>query len=117
MEDITQLFTNIVLTKKNGLELSSRIDDRAGKTPHARALILQLLAGEPSDRLGSHRSSTRGLFKHQYFSTNIRTVDVFRQELVPTFLPRIDGAVNAYDRPGEQPTRSFNDDQDQFSCF
>ena len=135
-DDVTQLFTNIVLANKNGLELSPRIDDRAGKSPHARSLILQLLSGEPSLRLTpcSNESKTskaantspltRDLLKHSYFTENLDTAKVYRRDIVPSFIPPVEdeyGSPSSSRTAGSlsrrAPVRSFNQDQLQFAGF
>ena len=47
-DNVTELFTNIAMVKKNGLVLSSRIDQHAGN-PQARILISQILKADPAE--------------------------------------------------------------------
>lgn len=47
-DNVTELFTNIAMVKKNGLVLSSRIDQHAGN-PQARALIAAILKADPAE--------------------------------------------------------------------
>lgn len=47
-DNVTELFTNIAMVKKNGLVLSSRIDQHAGN-PQARMLISQILKADPTE--------------------------------------------------------------------
>uniref|UniRef100_A0A6C0H1A1 Protein kinase domain-containing protein n=1 Tax=viral metagenome TaxID=1070528 RepID=A0A6C0H1A1_9ZZZZ len=65
--DITQLFINITLSRKNGISLSQKIDKMTDGTTNARGIITQLLDGLPSNRLGK-KKTTIGLIEHRYFS-------------------------------------------------
>ena len=112
-DNITELFTNIAMAKKNGLLLSTRIDDRAGKNAHARDLITQLLKAEPTDRLAKE-SSTKGLLKHPYFSTNINVQEVYRQTITPSFIPPIGRGGSAATLPS---VRAYRGDQSLFDPF
>jgi serine/threonine protein kinase len=47
-DNVTELFTNIAMVKKNGLVLSSRIDQHADN-PQARILISQILKADPAE--------------------------------------------------------------------
>mmetsp|Transcript_20666 Transcript_20666/g.35120 ORF Transcript_20666/g.35120 Transcript_20666/m.35120 type:complete len:688 (-) Transcript_20666:138-2201(-) len=47
-DNVTELFTNIAMVKKNGLVLSSRIDQETG-SPQARLLISAILKADPSE--------------------------------------------------------------------
>lgn len=51
-DNVTELFTNIAMVKKNGLVLSSRIDQHAGN-PQARALIAAILKADPAEYVGA----------------------------------------------------------------
>lgn len=112
-DNITELFTNIAMAKKNGLLLSTRIDDRAGKTSHARDLITQLLKAEPTDRLAKE-SSTKGLLKHPYFGININVQDVYNQTITPSFIPAIGKGGSAATLPS---VRAYRGDQSLFDPF
>ena len=67
-DDFTQLFTNIAQSKKSGLSISSKVDNKADGLPNARNLITQLLSGNPNKRLAGE-DRVKDLFKHPYFST------------------------------------------------
>lgn len=112
-DNITELFTNIAMAKKNGLLLSTRIDDRAGKNSHARELITQLLKPEPTDRFAND-STTRSLLRHAYFN-NLDLDALFQHRLIPSFVPepmmKKDSATTL------QPVKAFSGDQSIFDAF
>jgi len=115
-DNITELFTNIAMAKKNGLLLSTRIDDRAGKTPYARELITQLIKAEPTDRLGKESAGrTGGLLKHPYFSSNINVADVYQQTFKPSFIPQPSGRGGS--ATNLQPVKAYTGDQQLFASF
>lgn len=111
-DNITELFTNIAMAKKNGLLLSTRIDDRAGRTPYARDIITQLLKPEPTDRLGDSRNPS-GLLKHPYFS-GINMDDLYQQRIVPSFIPPIN---TGKDNATLEPVKAYQGDQSLFETF
>ena len=92
-DNVTELFTNIVMSKKCGIELSKKVDERAGRNPFARRLILQLFSSEPAERLrritidskssSSSAQTTGDLLKHDYFTSNLDVEAVRNQTMVP----------------------------------
>ena len=112
-DNITELFTNIAMAKKNGLLLSTRIDDRAGKSSHARDLITQLLKPEPTDRLGKE-SCTIGLHRHAYFNS-LDMNAVYAQKVVPSFIPPISNRGDS--ATSLQPVKAYTGDQSLFDPF
>lgn len=76
---IVRLFTNIVLAFKHGIDMSNKIDKRTDGTDKARALILQLLSGDTTRRLGPNNSPAI-LLQHPYFtSTSIKCSELYNQ--------------------------------------
>ena len=47
-DNVTELFTNIATVKRNGLKLSTVLDERA-EGPSAKSIITALLKPEPSE--------------------------------------------------------------------
>jgi serine/threonine protein kinase len=67
-DNVTELFTNIANTKKNGLNLNASLDTQAGGET-ARSLITELLKHEPAERIGIRQGSTRYILDHDFFDT------------------------------------------------
>lgn len=101
------------MAKKNGLMLSSRIDERTNHTPAARELVTQLLKPEPLDRLGG-KSSTTDLLRCSFFSTlDVQALQECR--LVPEHIPPVS---NKGDSAGNlQPVKAYYGDQSLFEFF
>lgn len=112
-DNVTELFTNIAMVKKNGLVLSSRIDQHAGN-PQARALIAAILKADPAERIGVMEGSTRSILNHAFFaSVDIEGIKSLTH--VPEFIP----IPNQHHEPlsNLMPVRPFNGDQSLFSEF
>jgi len=113
-ENITELFTNIAMVKKNGLLLSPRIDEKAGGSSDARDLITRLLKPESSERIGMQEGSTSVIALHAYFK-DIDTPTIFAGTYVPSYIPR---PVVLRDLASDlQPVKSYNGDQSLFADF
>lgn len=85
--DLSQLFSNIILSHNNGLLISSKIDKLTDGTPNARNLIKQLLSGDPKKRL-SGEDRPKNLLKHPYFSSySINEPVLYNHKYKPPFLP------------------------------
>jgi len=112
-DNVTELFTNIAMVKKNGLVLSSRIDQHAGN-PHARQLISQILKADPSERIGVQEGSTRCILDHPFFSG--LDVDGIKN---CTFAPEFTPVPHSQHEPlsNLMPVRPFNGDQSLFTEF
>lgn len=112
-DNVTELFTNIAMVKKNGLVLSSRIDQHAGN-PQARMLIGAILKADPSERIGVQEGSTRAILEHPFFN-GVDKNGVRDMKVVPDFVP----AVNNTHEPlsNLMPVRPFNGDQSLFKEF
>lgn len=112
-DNVTELFTNIAMVKKNGLVLSSRIDQHAGN-PQARVLISQILKADPAERLGVQEGSTRCILDHAFFA-NVNIEAIKNRTLVPEFIP----VANQHHEPlsNLMPVKPFNGDQSLFAEF
>jgi serine/threonine protein kinase len=113
-DNITELFTNIAMVKKNGLILSPKMNDHT-KTPHSADIIMQLLKADPAERLGVQEGSTRCILEHPFFT------DVIDEELincgkeVPSFVP---STTRKYDPISSiPPVRAYHGDQSLFAKF
>lgn len=112
-DNVTELFTNIAMVKKNGLVLSPRIDQHAGN-PQARILISQILRADPAERLGVQEGSTRCILDHPFFA-NVDIEGIKNGKVVPDFIP----VPNQHHEPlsNLMPVRPFNGDQSLFAEF
>jgi len=112
-DNVTELFTNIAMVKKNGLVLSGRIDQETGSS-QARLLISSILKADPSERIGVQEGSTRCILDHPFFS-NIDSNAVMNLTTVPQFVP----AICTTHEPLSQllPVKPFNGDQKLFEEF
>ena len=116
--DMTQLFTNIAQTKKNGILLSNAVDKKADGLPNARNLITQLLSGDPSKRLAGE-NELKNLLKHPYFSSlSVDENAIYNHTFKPPCLrdkcigdPLIDNYVASLTE------RQYNSDQSLFKDF
>ena len=112
-DNVTELFTNIAMVKKNGLVLSSRIDQHAGN-PQARLLIGAILKADPSERIGVQEGSTRCILDHPFFK-DVDTAGVANITVVPSFIP---GHNHNHDPLSNlMPVKPFNGDQHLFAEF
>jgi len=112
-DNVTELFTNIAMVKKNGLVLSSRIDQHAGN-PQARLLIGAILKADPSERIGVQEGSTRCILDHPFFSS-VDKDGVHNMTVVPSFIP---GHNHNHDPLSNlMPVKPFNGDQHLFAEF
>lgn len=112
-DNVTELFTNIAMVKKNGLQLSSRIDQHTGN-PQSRSLISAILKADPAERLGVQGGSTRTILDHPFFNgTPIE--EIKNLTYVPEFIPK----PNRHHEPlsNLQPVKPFHGDQSLFSEF
>lgn len=99
--------------QKNGLVLSSRIDQHAGN-PQARVLISAILKADPNERIGTQEGSTRAILDHPFFSGS-DVEGIGSGSVVPEFIP----SVNTHHEPlsNLMPVRPFNGDQGLFADF
>eukprot|EP01038_Epipyxis_sp_PR26KG_P007545 gene7545-10280_t len=112
-DNVTELFTNIAMVKKNGLVLSSRIDQHAG-THQARLLISQILKADPTERIGVQEGSTRAILDHAFFG-NCDINAIKNLTAVPDFIPH---PQNHHEPLSSlMPVRPFNGDQSLFADF
>ena len=118
-DDLKQLFTNIAHVKKSGIQLSTSLDAKAGRKPHARSLLTQLFSGDPAKRLGPRANEeappTRSLMGHEYFASAPFTTETLlsRSFPAPWLQPEFDG-----DEGRELlPAAAFSGDQSLFADF
>jgi len=113
-DNITELFTNIAMVKKNGLVLSPKMNDHT-KTPHSADIIMQLLKADPAERLGVQEGDTRCILNHPFFTSVIDEAAVMSGTEVPSFVPSIN---RNYDPISTiPPIRAFHGDQTLFDSF
>jgi serine/threonine protein kinase len=111
---ITIMFTNIVMSYKNGILITDKIDRKTDGTDNARKLITQLLSGNNSDRLGKN-NKTVSLLKHPYYlSTNLTVDGLYNQTIeAPTIQPEFVGS----DINTARAVEDYDGDQDLFHDF
>lgn len=110
---VTNLFTNIVLCGKNGIDISKKIDGRTDGTSNARDLLTRIFSGEPNERLCGETPSS--LFEHPYFlSSHITKEKIYNQELeAPILQPQFIGS----DMETANPVDNYIGDQTIFKDF
>lgn len=84
-ENVTELFTNIALVKKNGLMLSTRIDQHCNSNL-PKNLITKLLKAEPNLRLGIVNGSTRKILEHEFFKF-LDIPAIYNRTFQPEYIP------------------------------
>jgi serine/threonine protein kinase len=111
---ITNMFTNIVLCAKNGIEISKKIDNKTNGTPNARNLITQLLSGDETNRIGPN-NTTVDLLNHPYFlSTGLNTDDLNNQTMEA---PSIPSPYIGRDIDTLKDVEEYTGEQDMFKLF
>ena len=118
--DITAVLTNIVLAGKNGICLSTSMDARAGNTPHARALVSQLLTGKPQARLGPSAKEgalTATLLDHPYFTSSLDVESVRSRAFVPEWVPEWEERMLRDADECDAPFEPYLGDQGLFDDF
>ena len=112
--DITKIFTNIIISCKNGIILSKKIDKKTDVTKNARNLITQLLNGDKNKRIG-YKNIPLNLLNHPYFlSTSINFDDLYNQKVLPLLLqPEFIGR----DISTAKNIEEYNGNQDIFKNF
>lgn len=85
-------FTNIILSSKCGILISSKTDKKTDGTNRARNLITKLLSGDPNERIGKN-CSTSSLLEDPYFlSASINAEDLYNQTIsAPMLQPQFIG--------------------------
>lgn len=111
---ITQIFTNIVMCGKNGIELSPKVDRKTDGTPHARNLITQLLNGNVESRLGKNNTPKNLLSTPYFLSTGINADNLYNQTIeAPIIQPQYIGR----DIETAPQIQEYDGDQDVFNNF
>jgi serine/threonine protein kinase len=84
-ENVTELFTNIAMVKKNGLVLSSELDEVTGGM-EARSLVTALLKPSPNERMGVQEGATSFILTHPFFSsTDVEAIT--NRKIEPEYIP------------------------------
>ena len=113
VDNITELFNNIAVTKTNGVRLPAKLEERA-KSTVAGDLILHLLCPEPAQRMGVQEGYTSVILEHEFF----RDLDVeglVNGSLKPVHIPAPpQGNAPISSLPA---IKAFKGDQAQFSFF
>lgn len=111
---ITQMFTNIVLACKHGIDIDVKLDRKTDGTPNARNLITQLFNGKPERRVGRNKLPV-SLLQHPYFtSLSMNPNDLYSQTYpAPILQPPFIGA----DIETAKAVEKYEGDQDIFKEF
>lgn len=110
-DNVTELFTNIAMVKKNGLKLDKRLDRKGDAV---KSLIIQLLSPEPELRIGVQGARTKKLLEHPFFK-DFSINELASEELEPEFIPTASHKRDPIS--GLQPVKSYNGDQKIFAEF
>jgi serine/threonine protein kinase len=111
---IVNMFTNIVLCGKNGIEVSRKIDTKTDGTQNARNLMTQLLCGDATKRLGPNNAPAI-LLTHPYFlSTGICYDDLYNQSIEAPCIP---SPYVGNDIDILKDVEEYQGDQDRFNDF
>jgi len=114
-DNVTELFTNIAMVKKNGLVLSPKLNQQC-KCQHGEAssLVSSLLKADPQERLGVHEGSTKCIADHVFFSV-LDLAALSEGKVVPEYIP----SKSTVHEPLSNltPVRPFNGDQSLFAEF
>jgi serine/threonine protein kinase len=111
---ITNIFKNIIMCGKNGIEISHKVDKKADGTPNARNLITQLLNGNIESRLGKNNTPKNLLSTPYFLSTGINVDELYNQTIeAPNIQPQYIGR----DIETAPQIEEYDDDQDIFTPF
>jgi len=112
--NLTKLFTNIIICGKNGISISKKLDKKTDGTANARNLISQLLSGDKIKRLGGNKRPSV-LLNHPYFlSTNIDEDVLYNQSIqAPIIQPQFIGK----DITTEKDVEEYHGDHEIFAGF
>ena len=112
--NLTKLFTNIMICGKNGISISKKLDKKTDGTANARNLISQLLSGDKIKRLGGNNRPS-SLLNHPYFlSTNIDEDELYNQSIqAPIIQPQFIGK----DITTEKDVEEYHGDHEIFARF
>ena len=110
---MTELFSNIAVTKTNGVRLHPKLEERA-KNKTTGELILLLLRPEPSERLGVKEGFTSVILEHAFFAGFDRE-GLERGTLKPVYVPP---APHNYGPLSSLPNvKAYKGDQELFKIF
>jgi cGMP-dependent protein kinase len=111
---IVNMFTNIVLCGKNGIEISRKIDTKTDGTQNARNLITKLLCGDANKRLGPNNAPAILLSYPYFLSTGICYDDLYNQSIEAPCIPL---PYVGYDIDTLPDVEEYQGDQDRFNDF
>jgi serine/threonine protein kinase len=111
---ITQMFTNIVLACKHGIEVDVKLDRKTDRTPNARNLITQLLNGKPDRRVGRNKTP-KSLLQHPYFTSLSMNPDDLYSQTYPA--PILQPPFIGTDIETAKDVEKYEGDQDIFKEF
>lgn len=123
-DNVTELFTNIAMVKKNGLVLSSKLNQQCKcQQGEASSLISSLLKADPAERIGVKEGSTKAIIEHPFFKAlgDVTTLGfpldrgLEEGKLTPEYIPQ---KSTVHDPLSNLPqVRPFNGDQSLFKDF
>lgn len=83
--DITQLFKNIALVQKKGLQLSKKLDSLES-SDKSKDFLRKLLRANPAERLGVQDAATSFILEHEFFK-DLDFKKMFARDLPAPFIP------------------------------
>lgn len=112
-DNVTELFTNIAMVKKVGFNLSPRFSQMVND-PLAHSLIIELLQGEPSERIGRKEGKTSFILEHSLFA-DYKAEELYKLSIVPEYIPK--PMTSFTDIKNLVPVKPFKGDDKLFDGF
>ena len=113
VDNITELFNNIAVTKTNGVRLPPKLEERS-KGKVAGDIVLHLLRPEPSERMGVQEGYTSVILEHQFFN-DLDVEGLVNGTLKPVHIPsppQTNAPISSL-----PPIKAFRGDQNLFAFF
>ena len=113
--DITQLFRNIALVQRRGLQLSPQLDI-IEYSDESKSLLKSLLRPDPAERLGVQQGSTSYIFEHAFFR-DLDLEKMFTRDLPAPYIPSVINPTDRKQLSSLKRNKPFTGDQTVFSEF
>ena len=110
---ILDMFTNVIVSYKHGVELPLKMDRKTDGTSNARNLVTQLLSGHKIGRLGEYKT-VAGLLQHPYFAGLYSAHELYRQTIPAPTIPTKYSGRDIYP---ENYAEEYKGKQDRFIGF
>ena len=113
VDNITELFNNIAVTKTNGVRLPPKLEERS-KGKVAGDIVLHLLKPEQSERMGVQEGYTSVILEHEFFN-DLDVEGLVNGTLKPVHIPsppQSNAPISSL-----PPIKAFRGDQSLFEFF